>query len=76
MAYHQAAVVIAQVHAVALAVFEHVAVGTFVPFHPFMVAIIEEPILPHIPESVSEDITLGIMAAYAQAARDIPVTQY
>ena len=75
MAQHQAAVVIAQVHAIALAVFEHVAVGTLVSSHPFPVAVVEEPVLPHIPETVSEDVALGIMAAYAQAARDIPVTQ-
>lgn len=63
-------VAVAEMHAVALAETPHFAVSALVFFHPFPVTVELESALPHIPEAVVVDVSLMVVAADAEAARD------
>ena len=65
MAEQEVTIVVAKVHAVALAVAEEVAVGTGASAHPLAVAIGLEAVLPHIHEVVAIDIALMVIATDA-----------
>lgn len=76
MAYQQFAFFVAQVHAVAPAIAEIVARGTFAGAHPFAVAVGEEAVFPYIHKFVLIDVALMIVGADAGARRDGAVYQY
>ena len=62
--------------AVAEAVAPHLAVRALTGFHPFAVAIKLKTVLPDIPEAVFIDVSLMIVGADAEAARDGAVGKY
>ena len=62
--------------AVAKAVAPHLAVCALTGFHPFAVAIFFKSVLPDIPETVFIDVSLMIVGADAEAARDGAVGEY
>ena len=57
-------------HAAAIAITEHIALGTVVTAHPFSVAVNIKASLPYIHEVVSVDIALMIVGAYAGTGGD------
>ena len=63
------AVAVAKMHAVALAIAPHLAVGTWASLHPFPVAIYLKLVLPHLPEAVLVNVALVVVVTDAQAAR-------
>ena len=67
MAYQQFAFPVAQVHAVAPAIAEIVARGTFACAHPFAVAVGKEAVFPYVHELVLIDVALVIIGADAGA---------
>ena len=67
MAENQLAVFVAQVHAVAAAVAEPFAVGTFILAHPLAVTIRTELIFPDVHEIILVDISLVIIRSDARA---------
>ena len=69
MALQQMALAIAQVHAVAPAEFEELAVGTESRAHPLPVAEPIEAVLPHLHEIVVVDIALMEVAPDAGTGR-------
>ena len=73
MAVEQFAVVAPQVHAAALAVSEHRAIGAFAPARPFAVAERLEAVLPHVPEPIPVDVSLMVVGADRRAPRNGPV---
>lgn len=73
VAVEQFAVVASQVHAAALTVAEHTAIGTFAPARPFAVAERPEAVLPHVPELIPVDVSLMIVGADRRAPRNGPV---
>ena len=56
--------------AVALAIAESFTVTTWTTPHPLAVAVLLKAVLPHVPETVTVDVALAVIAADAQAARD------
>ena len=76
MAHHHVAIVIAQMEAITLTIAEHVALGTLALPHPLAVPIQFETVVPHIPEAVAIDVSLVIVAAYAQASRNRPIASH
>ena len=67
MAYHKIAVFVAEVHATAFAVAKHLTIGTLIFFHPTAVAIILEPVFPHVPKIVLVDVSLIVFSSNAGA---------
>ena len=67
VAVEQFAVVAPQVHAAALAVAEHRAIGAFAPARPFAVAERLEAVLPHVPEPIPVDVSLMVVGADRRA---------
>ena len=67
MAENKLAVFVAQVHAVAAAVAEPFAVGTFILAHPLAVTIRTELIFPDVHEIILVDISLVIIRSDARA---------
>ena len=57
-------------HTAATAELPYFALLALVALGPLAVAEWLEPILPYIPEAISVDIALGVVATYAGAARD------
>ena len=55
-------------HAIALTISPHLAIGTLVGLHPSPVAIDLELVLPNVPKTVFVDVALMIVAADAEAA--------
>ena len=76
MADEQVLVIVVEVHAVALAVLPHLAVGALALLRPCTVAELLEAVLPHIPEVILIYITLREVGTYAGAARDIAIDTY
>ena len=62
-------------HAVAETIAPHLAMGAVIGFHPFAVTVKLIFVLPDIPEAVLVDVTLVVVAANAQAARDGAVSK-
>ena len=63
-------------HAVALAIAEERAVGTFARAHPLAVAIWSKAAIPYLPEVICVDISLAIVCADACACRDCSVSEH
>ena len=63
-------------HAVAKAVAPHFTFGAVVGFHPFAVAIFFKTVLPHIPKAIVVDVSLVVVAADAETARDGAVGEH
>ena len=76
MADDEIAVVVAEVHAAAAAVFPPSAGGAFAGFHPRVVAVGLEAVFPHIHEIVLVDVALMIIGADAGAGRYGPVAEH
>jgi len=55
-------------HAIALTIPPHLAIGALVGLHPSPVAIDLELVLPNVPKTVFVDVALMIVAADAEAA--------
>ena len=70
VAEEEVTLVVAKVHAVALAVAEEVAVGTGAGAHPFAVAVGLEAVFPHVHEVVLIDVALMVVATNAGAGGD------
>ena len=66
-------IIVVEVHAITFAVLPHFAIGTLALLGPATVAELLEAILPHIPEVILVDITLGEVGSYAGATRDIAI---
>lgn len=73
MAQKQFTAVITQMHAVALAITEPFAAGTFSGLHPGPVTIETETVLPDIDEVIAEDIALAAAVPYARTGGNRPV---
>ena len=63
-------------HAIALTIPPHLAIGALVGLHPSPVAIDLELVLPNIPKTVFVDVALMIVATDAEAARNGAVGKY
>ena len=70
MAEQQIAVFVAQVHAVAPAIAEELALAAIALAHPFAVAIRGEAVGPHLPEIVAVYVALLIVGADARTRRN------
>ena len=68
VANQELAIIIAEVHAVAFAVAEHFAIGTFVFLHPITMAVFLETIVPNVPETILVDVALMVVGANAGAS--------
>ena len=64
---HEAAVRIAEVHAIAFAVAPECAVGALSGLHPLVVTVWLEFTLPHFPEVIFVDVALSVVGANARA---------
>ena len=69
MTKYKVAVIVAQVHSVALAIAEIFAVGTLACLHPRPVTVWLIAVLPHIYEIILVDISLRQVAADAGTGR-------
>ena len=63
-------------HAIALAILPHLAVGTFALLGPCAVAELLKTVLPHIPEVILVDITLCEVGPYARTSRYVAIDTY
>ena len=70
MTKEQIPITVTQVHAVALAVAEPFAGGTFAGFHPRAVPVLLKPVLPHLNEIIFIYIALIIVCPYASTGRN------
>ena len=75
MTEQQIAVIVVQMHAVAFAIAEHVAVGTLSFPGPFPVAIFLEAVVPDVDKAVFVDVSLVIVGADARTAGNGAVYQ-
>lgn len=66
-------IVIVEVHTIALAELPHLAVGTLALLRPTAVAELLEAILPHIPEVIAVDVSLGEVTTHRRASRDVTI---
>ena len=57
-------------HAVTLAITPHLARLAVARTHPFAVTELFEAFFPHLPERITVDIALIVVATYAKAARN------
>ena len=75
LTYLQLPVAIPEMHAVAETIAPHLAMGAVACFHPFTVTILFKSVLPDIPEAVLVYVSLMVVAANTQAARDGAVSK-
>ena len=57
-------------HSITLTIPPHLATGALVGFHPVAIAVDLELVLPDVPKTILVDVTLMVVAADAETARD------
>ena len=76
MANEKVLIIVVEVHAVALAVLPHLAVGTLALLRPCAVTELLEAVLSHVPEAILIYITLREVGTYRRTARDVAIHAY
>ena len=60
-------------HSVATAITEKTAVGAFTVVFPFIIAIRFKPFVPYLHEVVVVDVSLGVVASYAETSSYVTI---
>ena len=75
VALYEVAVIVVEMHAVAFAVAEHLAVGTVAFACPVAVSVHLEAVFPYVPDVVLVDVALIETAANRGAGRDAAIDE-